>query len=374
MSATINNEQQSRTWWQRNSSLLGGTLLFWLALVLVYVTAAIVDASRAGREFSELEILKNFTAGLGQWLILTPLLVRFFASPTFLDARPGKRALMLLAAFTASFAGIYLYIGLFASWVWGGQWFSALAEISLINWIGDIFLFIIISLGGYLMGTQRRARAVEQTRMQLERDLVEQKADLNAREAEFLRGRLGSHFVMNALSNLVGLMRLDRIEQAEEATILLSDILRSMTGGSSVDECISVEQSVEDARKYLAFQQIRYPDLTVDYDIAPTAANKGLPRQLLQPLLENVFKHGPNAQSAVIRLSASVVGDMLQVSVSNNCEVKAADVSSEGEGLKLTKLRLENVFGPHCSVERQQLGQRYEVVVKVPVEVQDDLL
>ncbi len=364
-------EQPIPTWWGRNSSLLGGTLVFWLALVLVYVTAAIVDASRAGREFSELEILRNFTAGLGQWLILPPLLVRFFASPTFLDASLGNRTLLAAVVFTASFAGIFFYIGLFASWVWGGQWFSAFTEISLLNWIGDIFLFVIISLGGYLMGTQRRAREVERTTMQLEHALVEQKADLNAREAEFLRGRLGSHFVMNALSNLVGLMRLDRVEQAEEATILLSDILRSMTGGSRVDECISLEQSVEDARKYLAFQQIRYPDLKVDYDIAPAAADKSLPRQLLQPLLENVFKHGPNAQSAVIRLSAFVAGGMLRVSVSNNCEEKPADTTSEGEGLKLTKLRLENVFGPDCSVERQQVDQWYEVVVSVPGAVRD---
>jgi len=366
MQDTPNIEQQSRTWWQRNSSLLGGTLLFWLALVFVYVTAAIVDASRAGREFSELEILKNFTAGLLQWLILTPLLVRFFASPTFLDARREKRALLVAGVFTASFVGIFLYIGLLASWVWSGRLFSAFTELSLLNWIGDIFLFVIISLGGYLMGTQQRARAVERTRMQLEHALVEQKADLNAREAEFLRGRLGSHFVMNALSNLVGLMRLDRVGQAEEATILLSDILRSMTGGSRVDECISVEQSVEDAKKYLAFQQIRYPDLQVTYDIAPVASDKSLPRQLLQPLLENVFKHGPNAQSAVIQLSVCVEGDMLQVSVRNNCEAKPADTTSEGEGLKLTRLRLENVFGPDYLVTRQQVDQWYETVVRLP--------
>ena len=370
MTITPNNEQHRQTWWERNSSLLGGTLVFWLALVVVYVTAAIVDASRAGREFSELEILKNFTAGLVQWLILPPLLVRVFASATFLDANYSKRALIIAVVFVATFIGIFLYIGLFASWVWTGELFSAFTDISLINWIGDVFLFVIISLGGYLLGLQRRARQVERTTMQLEHALVEQKADLNAREAEFLRGRLGSHFVMNALSNLVGLMRLDRVEQAEEATILLSDILRSMTGGSRVDECISVEQSVDDARKYLAFQQIRYPDLTVDYDVSPTAVNKGLPRQLLQPLLENVFKHGPNAQSAVIRLKASVTDEMLFVSVSNNCEAKPADTKGEGEGLKLTKLRLENVFGPNWSVERQQADQWYEVVVRVPAAVQ----
>lgn len=352
---------------KRFGRLICGALLFWLALVFIYVSAAVVDASRSGRDYSELVILKNFTAGLGQWLVLSPLLFRFFASPTFLDAGLGRRALMATAVFVASFIGIFLYIGLFASWIWGGEAFSALTQSSLVNWIGDVFLFVIISLAGYLVGTQRRARAADRTAMLLERELAEQKADLNAREAEFLRGRLGSHFVMNALSNLVGLMRLGRVEKAEEATILLSDILRSMTVGRANEaECISVAESVADAEKYLAFQQIRYPDMQVDYDVSPAVADKNLPRQLLQPLLENVFKHGPNAQSAVIRLGVSVAGDKVCVSVSNKCAVGPADTVSEGEGLKLTKLRLENVFGANFSVERQQSGEWYEVVITAP--------
>lgn len=355
---------------RRFGPLIGGALLFWLALVFIYVSAAIVDASRSGREYSELEILKDFTAGLGQWLVLLPLLFKFFSSATFLDAGFGKRSWMLAAVFIGSFAGIILYIGLFASWVWGNEAFSILTEGSLVNWIGDVFLFVIISLAGYLVGTQRRARAADRTAIQLERQLAEQKADLNAREAEFLRGRLGSHFVMNALSNLVGLMRLDRVGQAEEATILLSDILRNMTGGgsgsSADDECITLAQSIEDAKKYLAFQQIRYPDLQAEYAIAPDAADKSLPRQLLQPLLENVFKHGPNAQSAVIQVSASVAKGMVRVSVRNNCENEIANTSSEGEGLKLTKLRLENVFGDDFSVNRCHSGEWYEVVVSLP--------
>ncbi len=363
---SISGETQSI---KRFAPLAYGALLFWLALVFIYVSAAIVDASRSGRDYSELDILISFVAGLLQWLVLTPLLFRFFASPKFLDADNGRRALMLVMVFFASFAGIFLYVGLFASWVWYGKLFAVFTEGSLLSWIGDLFLFIIISLAGYLVGTQRRARAVDRTAMLLERQLAEQKADLNAREAEFLRGRLGSHFVMNALSNLVGLMRLDRVEQAEEATILLSDILRSMTGGRANNECISVAESVEDAKKYLAFQQIRYPDLKVEYDIAPAVADKSLPRQLLQPLLENSFKHGPNAQSAVIQIGASLAGNTIKVSVRNNCAEEVADTESEGEGLKLTKLRLENVFGATCTVDRHQTAKWHEVVVTLPAVV-----
>lgn len=352
---------------KRFGPLIVGSVLFWLALVFIYVSAAIVDASRSGRDYSELDILISFVAGLLQWLVLTPLLFRFFASPKFLDAGNGRRTLMLVAVFFASFLWIFVYVGLFASWVWYDKLFAVFTEASLLNWIGDLFLFVIISLAGYLVGTQRRARAADRTAMLLERALAEQKADLNAREAEFLRGRLGSHFVMNALSNLVGLMRLGRVEQAEEATILLSDILRSMTGGRAAGgECISVAESVEDAKKYLGFQQIRYPDMQVEYDIAPAVVDKKLPRQLLQPLLENVFKHGPNAQSAVIRLSVSVAGDKLCVSVGNKCAVDPADTVSEGEGLKLTKLRLENVFGANFSVDRRQVDEWYDVVVTAP--------
>lgn len=333
---------------------LGGVLLA-AALALIFTVAAVVDAVRAGREIAVVIVLRDFAIGFGSWALLAPPLFKATSRPGFLDAPARRKAVLLLLYFALTFAAILLYVVFIAAPLWGYEPLAFLKQQVLMQWMPDLLVFTVIALAGYLTAAVQRARETELAALTLERQLVEQKADLAARETEYLRGRLGSHFVMNALANLVGLMRRGETEKAEDATILLSEILRGISSGGGA-ELVPLDEEIAFSRKYLAFQSVRYPTLEVRFEISPAAKSALVPRQLLQPLLENVFKHAELPDVPRLTVAAAPLADGgLTLTIANESGASQADTAAMGEGLNLTILRLQALFGKDF-----RLGRRYE--------------
>ncbi len=346
-------------------TLLG--LGFFFLFYLTFAAASLFDAMREERDQDIGRTLFVYAIGFGQWIVLFPLIFRYSRQNWFMDASILSKCMQSAFLLLVSLVILMAYLVVIAAPLYQQPPSVFLGDVRLVQWVWDLVLFYGVILIGYLSGVSARNRTAEIAASELARQLAQQKADLSSREAEYLRGRLGSHFVMNALSNLVGLMRLGHVRRAEEATILLSDILRSMTGGSVGDECISIADEIEDAQKYLAFQQIRFPDLKADYEVAAEAQKLEVPRQLLQPLLENVFKHG--SRSGVANLCIAVETDErnLYLSVRNECESDAADTTSDGEGFQLTRLRLNMTYGPDAMVNRKVSDGWYIVAMTIPL-------
>lgn len=343
------------------------SLAFFLLLFGTFAAASMIDAMRAEREFSVGRTLFVYGVGFGHWLLLFPPIYHYASLDRFIDASVISKIIQALLLMLAALALLFLYLTFVAAPLYEQPIGGFLAEVSLVQWLWDLVLYVIVLLIGYLSGVSARNREAKIATAEMAQKLAQQKADVSAREAEYLRGRLGSHFVMNALSNLVGLMRLGHVREAEEATILLSDILRSMMSASGVDECISVEAEFEDAKKYLAFQQIRFPDLMTRYRIDDSARDACVPRQILQPLLENVFKHGPRSGGVTIEVEATIKTGCLCLCVRNNCGGRSADTTSEGEGMQLTRRRLAMACGPDSGVARMIDNDWYVVTLKVPL-------
>lgn len=343
---------------------------FYLLLFGTFAAASAIDAVRGGRDIDVARTLLIYSVGFGHWLLLFPPIYYHASTRRFMDASVASKIGQAAVLMSASMGVILTYLAVVGAPVFDQTLDALLKSAGLVQWLWDLVLYVFIMLAGYLSGVSTRNREAKLTEARLAQQLAQQRADLSDREAEYLRGRLGSHFVMNALSNLVGLMRLNRIEQAEEATILLSDILRSMTGASVIEECITLEEEFEDARKYLAFQKIRFPSMEVNYQISDPVRHFKVPRQLLQPILENVFKHGPIADGVTIKIEGALVNDTLQIMVRNNSEASHADIVSEGQGMQLTRLRLEKACGKNCIVRRAFEHGWYQVVLEIPVKIQ----
>lgn len=346
--------------------LIGLGIAFWFALFFTFAMASMLDRYNSGREFDHWEVLKLYAIGFGHWIALTPPIYYWSGLPRFVDASLVGKLVQSGAMLVASLAALMLYLLFVASPIYGEPFSSFLEDVRYEQWLWDLVLYVIVVLAGFQGAVSRRNREARIKAAELGQQLAEQQADLSAREAEYLRGRLGSHFVMNALSNLVGLMRLGQVRRAEEATILLSDILRNMTGSRAAEECIPIEEELEDAKKYLAFQQIRFPDLTTEFELSAEAKGACVPRQLLQPVLENVFKHGPRSGAVAIMVRAEVVGAQLYLTVSNNLDSESVDTVTDGEGMQLTKLRLDMAFGEGCSVVRRFRNGWYEAALSLP--------
>ncbi len=355
-----------KNWWQHRWLRLVVTGIgFWFALFFTFAMASMLDRYNSGREFDHWQVLELYAVGFGHWVLLTPPIHYWSGTPRFVDASFGGKLLQSILMLIASLLVLIAYLLLVAAPVYGNPFNEFLESIRYEQWLWDLVLYVVVLMFGYQTAVLRRTREARLRAAELGKQLAEQQASLSAREAEYLRGRLGSHFVMNALSNLVGLMRLGQVRRAEEATILLSDILRNMTGGAVADECIPVHEELDDAQQYLNFQKIRFPDLDIDFRMTGEARDVPVPRQILQPILENVFKHGPRG-AVKIQVVAEIQAGRLHLKVCNNMDYEAADTASDGEGMQLTKLRLESVFGGEYAVHREASGGSYKVTLSMP--------
>lgn len=342
-------------------------MAFWFALFVTFAVAAILDQYRSDRDVDVLRVLATYAVSFGHWLILTPPLLHYSSSTRFVDASIASKAWQSLILLALSMLVVLVYLYLVATPMFGQTFDAMMDSILFVQWLWDFVLYAVVVLAGYQVAVSRRNREVRIRAAELGQRLAEQQADLSAREAEYLRGRLGSHFVMNALSNLVGLMRLGHVRRAEEATILLSEILRSMTGASGTEECIPLSEEIEDARKYLSFQQIRFPELMASFGVSGDVSEVLVPRQILQPVLENIFKHGPRGGAIDVKVRAWEEDSHLHLRVENNLADGTADTVSEGEGIQLTKLRLQMAYSEAAELVREIKAGKYQVTIGVPL-------
>jgi two-component system, LytTR family, sensor histidine kinase AlgZ len=105
-----------------------------------------------------------------------------------------------------------------------------------------------------------------------------------------LQARVRPHFLFNTLNTISSLIH-DRPEEAERATLDLSDLLRS---GLTDQPRHSLEEELELVRGFLRIESLRLGErLEVDWQLdeeLPLEAE--LPVLLIQPLVENAVVHG----------------------------------------------------------------------------------
>jgi two-component system, LytTR family, sensor histidine kinase AlgZ len=116
---------------------------------------------------------------------------------------------------------------------------------------------------------------------------VEAEAEARMRS---LQARIHPHFLFNALNTISSLIQ-EKPAQAEQATLDLSDLLRS---GLSEQTHHSLQDELDLIRGYLRIEQLRLGDrLTVDWHLAEDLPlDQQLPALLIQPLVENAIIHG----------------------------------------------------------------------------------
>jgi sensor histidine kinase YesM len=92
----------------------------------------------------------------------------------------------------------------------------------------------------------------------------------------------------------------------------------------------------------------------LNWHIADDALETQVPTLLLQPLLENSFKHGVerSRDPVQIQVAAEKRGDELRVSISNSDSTLSTP--SNGIGLRNCRERLELIYGARASLELVQ--------------------
>ena len=108
---------------------------------------------------------------------------------------------------------------------------------------------------------------------------------------EALTACINPHFLYNTLNTIAAMASLEEAEGTEQMVVALSDMFRYSSDIRTRYVCLKDE--LKNISDYLYIQGIRHRD-TFRYrvDVNPGLENCRVPKLLLQPLVENCFKHG----------------------------------------------------------------------------------
>ena len=160
-----------------------------------------------------------------------------------------------------------------------------------------------------------------------------------------LKEQLRPHFLFNTLNTISALMRTD-VDRADRLIARLADLLRA---GLKVGErdLVPLSEELRFLRLYADIMSERFAGrVTMVWDVAEDALGTALPAMMLQPVLENAFRHGVETTTAaqVITVRARLEAPGLQVSVHSTGAALAPD-ARDGVGLRNCRERLRIHYG-----------------------------
>lgn len=210
----------------------------------------------------------------------------------------------------------------------------------------DDFLIYLLVLG---TGLTRNYFIRYRDRLGETRRLHSETADLRAQLAEArlaaLRARLNPHFLFNTLNAVAALVEHDP-PGVRRMLARLGDLLR-FSLDESTDQEITLEREVELIRLYLEIMEVRFQGrLETRLTIDPEVKRALVPTLVLQPLVENAFKHGVSMieETGRVTLDARREGAELVLTVTDNGPGPSSPNAS-GEGLANTRKRLQELYG-----------------------------
>lgn len=230
-----------------------------------------------------------------------------------------------------------------------------------------VILYVVIVAGVLLFDIHREARDREARLARVE-------AELAAAQLSALESRLQPHFLFNALNTISSVMFTDPAA-ADRTLTRLADLLRRTLRMESSE--VPLADELDTVALWAAVMEARFGDrLDIRIDIPDEHRNALVPSLLLQPILENVVKHGAWATDRLTHVTvgasrhATLSGGTLMIEVSDDgpgLDVDPQEAFTRGVGLSTTRQRLSTMYGDAASVTLEQpISGGLSVRIQVP--------
>lgn len=197
----------------------------------------------------------------------------------------------------------------------------------------------------------------------VEIELRTTRAKLNA-----LRTQLHPHFLFNALHSLSGLTLENPV--AAERIVSRLKIMVEQTMEESDLPLVSLKKEMESLNNYLEIMKVRFENrLNVRIEIDPDALEVEVPVWILQPIVENAFRHGASSRhsSSEVVIEGKRRNGVLELSVKDDGPgIRPGTPYRPGIGLSNTKERLIRIYG---SSHQMDVGNRLEGGFQVKLEI-----
>ncbi|WP_209124897.1 histidine kinase [Alkalihalobacillus sp. BA299] len=207
-------------------------------------------------------------------------------------------------------------------------------------------------------------------------------------QLKVLYSQINPHFLYNTLQS-IGTLALKR--QVPEIYTSLTDLSQIMRYSMNMDEdIVPLHKEINYTKSYLLLQKQRFGE-ELDYclDIEESALDISVPKMLLQPIIENYFKHGFDVREGIgqIRIKCKKIDSMLLIQIRDNgkgvTEQKLHEIlqhlnadhnNGKGEssiGLKNVYTRLKLYYSDKSTLELKNLEQGgFLVIIKIPIEME----
>jgi two-component system LytT family sensor kinase len=226
------------------------------------------------------------------------------------------------------------------------------------SFLYDFIVYVVVLGAGlarnYYVRYQARldeTRRLEAEATELRAEAAELHAQVTDARLNALRAQLNPHFLFNTLNAVSTLVEEDP-PNARRMIARLSDLLRHTLSEGDEQE-ITLARELEMLRLYLDIMEVRFQNnLEVSVETEPSLNEALVPNLVLQPLVENAFRHGIAQMQTVGRVAVRAVRDNgdLVLTVRDNGRGPATEVR-DGVGLANTRARLTQLYG-----ERHQLS------------------
>lgn len=201
-------------------------------------------------------------------------------------------------------------------------------------------------------------------------------------ELDALQAQINPHFLYNTLSTISSLANMGETAQVTEMVKGLSRFYRlTLNQGNTI---ISLEKELEQVETYMNIQRVKYVDsFTFITNVDPSILDVPVIKLILQPIVENVFKHAWFDDSITICIKGHKLGSLLELTViDNGVGMKPDTVRSllistgqeGGYGLKNVNERIKLHYGDKYGLEIGSVyGGGTTVRILLPAEHPQDM-
>ncbi|HET9982921.1 MAG TPA: sensor histidine kinase [Longimicrobiales bacterium] len=362
----------------------GGRHGGWKAAALVFGVATLFGTMEgvqsllnAGVEHHTLaSLVRGVLGSLPPWYVLAALTpgVLWLAGRFPLMPWPRPRDIGVHAAASLAFPVLHLAGTALANRLLHGLPLSGVGLVTT-KLIGLFYAMEVLEYWGIVVAYEawayyRRYRVwqVDAARMSVRAAQLE--ASLAQAKLQALSAQLHPHFLFNTLNAIAVLARGGRRSDVVTMVTRLARLLRISV--DEADATVPLQRELSFLRRYLAIEHVRFRErLSVRWSIAPECRWAEVPTLLLQPLVENAIRHGIAQQPGPgrIEIRARRVDAALHLSVRDNGPGLVGGVGAvrEGVGLRNTRERLEQLYGPDHSFHLQAApGGGFLVTITLP--------
>jgi len=195
-------------------------------------------------------------------------------------------------------------------------------------------------------------RYIRRTRINdLHRHKVEQ--TMSELKIHNLQLQMNPHFIFNSLNNIIYLLNVNKLQEAERILIDFSRLLRKYLE-QSTHSFLTVAEELEIIRLYLEIQKQRFQERFTYSILCPEELLKEqIPSMLMQPFVENAIVHGfaHSEERGELIISVEKTDSSIQLTITDNgigrkrsSEINKNRKNHESLGMDIVKQKVETIY------------------------------